>query len=283
MADRGTLFLSLRDFRRLAELVHLRVGLRFEDRKLYFLANRLRKRMKALGITSVAEYLHMLDHGDPRGREFQELVNLITVNETYFFRDFPQLTSFSSGCLEKIVADKNRTGRDTLRVWSAGCSSGEEPYTVAIILLEMLGEPAQWDISILGSDIDRAELEQAERGVYGPRSLREVPAEYLARYFLPRADGGQEVRPELRRLVRFEHLNLMDDERMRGRRGFDFIFCRNVLMYFGDVSRRKVIDHFYVALNRPGFIFPGSSEHLGGISQAFSVKKISDLLVYGKE
>lgn len=275
--------ITLRIFRDVTALLYDRAGLKFEDQKLYFITSRLQKRIAELGMTSAEEYMRLLTRGDHDGREFQALVDLVTVNETFFFRDFPQLESFSAGCLEEIVAAKQRTGSGTLRVWSAGCSTGEEPYTIAIILLEMLAAPSDWNIRIIGTDIDRTALEQARRGLYDARSLRNVPGEYLSRYFTREHGEIRRVNPELRELVSFEHLNLMDTQRIRMYRDYDFIFCRNVLIYFDDLSRRKVVDHFYVALNRPGFIFLGSSEAMGRITSAFTIKRLSNLLVYGKE
>jgi len=170
-----------------------------------------------------------------------------------------------------------------LRIWSAGCSTGEEPYTLAIILLEMIEDLNHWDVEILATDIDEVVLKKARLAAYGERSVKDVPGEYLTRYFDTRSNGTFYLVRGVKRMVRFEHINLFDRNRLREKGGFDFIFCRNVLIYFDDVSRKQVVDHFYVALNSGGYIFLGSSESAGRINTAFKVKKAGDYLIYFKE
>jgi len=162
-------------------------------------------------------------------------------------------------------------------------STGEEPYTLGIILQEMVENVRNWDIRITASDIDVIALEKAKEAVYAARSIRDVPPEYLERYFRQQADGNYKLSKNIRQMVNFEHLNLADKTEVRKRNGYDVIFCRNVLIYFDDLSRKNIVDHFYVALNPGGYIFLGSSESLGRINSAFKIKRVEGFLVYYKE
>ena len=275
--------ITLDDYQRLTDFIYRKAGIRFEPKKIYFVSKRVQKRMEELGIDSYSEYIRRLRFLDRDGREFQNLINLLTVNETYFFRDYPQLLAFGEHCLPEVVERKIENRQRKLRLWSAGCSTGEEPYTLSIILHELLDDIRLWDVEILGSDIDGGALERAKRGIYSKRSVKDVPQQYLEQYFTPLNNGFYAIRDNIKSIVRLEYLNLADKMELRKRRGFDFIFCRNVLIYFDDISRKKVVDHFYVALNRGGYIFLGSSESLGRITSAFKMKRAGKHIVYTKE
>ncbi len=270
------------DFEILADFIYRRAGIRFESKKIYFLSKRIQKRMDRLGIESSSDYVRMLRFSDPKGEEFQQLVNLLTVNETYFFRDFSQLQAFAEHCLQELCERKASRGEKSLKIWSAGCSTGEEPYTLAIILQEMLDDFRDWVVDILAGDIDQVVLERARQAVYETRSIRDVPPEYLDRHFQKKSDGSYKVSQAIKKMVRFEHINLSDKETVRKHKGFDFIFCRNVLIYFDDVSRKQLVDYFYTALNPGGFIFLGSSESVGRITTGFKLKRSGGHLVYYK-
>jgi chemotaxis protein methyltransferase CheR len=270
------------EFEALSEFIYRKTGIRFEYKKLYFLSKRIGKRMEELGIDTVSDYIRNLRFSDPKNAEFQKLTDMLTINETYFFRDFNQLQAFGEHCLLSLASQKALRGEQSIRIWSAGCSTGEEPYTLAIILLEMLEEPKKWNISIFANDIDLTALDRAKQAVYGERSLRDMPPEYLSRYFHQRPDGTYSISERVRRMVQFEHLNLGDKNEIRKKRGFDFIFCRNVIIYFDDISRKRLIDQFYVALNPGGYIFLGSSESVGRISTAFKIKRAGGYIVYYK-
>ncbi len=265
----------------LIDLIYRKTGIRFEEKKLYFISKRIEKRMNALGMEKFSEYLRLLRFSDRDNHEFQQLTDLLTINETYFFRDFPQMEVFAEQCLLEVSEKKAKAGRRSLRIWSAGCSTGEEPYTLAIILSEMLDDVSEWDIKITAGDIDTNALEKAKRGVYEIRSVRDVPPEYLSKYF--KVSGGlYMVKDQIRNMVQFEHVNLSDKNQIRQKMGFDFIFCRNLLIYFDDISRKRLVDQFYVALNPGGYIFLGSSESVGRINTAFKLKKVGGHIVYYK-
>ena len=274
--------LSADQFDRLAQQIYQRLGLHFEEKKTYFLQKRVERRMEALGLADPQEYVFRLCYADPNGNEMQALANLITTNETYMFREYEQLEAFANCCLPEVLSAKQARGEQRLRIWSAGCSSGEEAYTLAMILQEVFPQSQYWDCEIVATDIDENMLGQAMRARYWWRSIRDVPAEYLDKYLIKDGDSYL-IREKTAALVRFEHLNLHDRMAMRAMRNFDFVFCRNVLIYFDDRSRKTVVDHFYNSLNRGGYIFLGHSESVGRISSAFKLKRLESHLVYAKE
>jgi chemotaxis protein methyltransferase CheR len=228
--------LSSEQFDRLTQQIYVRLGLHFADKKTYFLQKRVEKRMSALGYDDPQDYVFHLCYADPEGAEMQALANLITTNETYMFREYEQLEAFANCCLPEVLSDKQSPGQQRLRIWSAGCSSGEEPYTLAMIVQEVFPQSQYWDFEIVATDIDENMLAHAARARYWQRSVREVPPEYTNKSLIPDGDSYL-VRPQTVSLVRFQHLNLHDRPAMRSMRNFDFIFCRNVLIYFDDQSR----------------------------------------------
>lgn len=270
------------EFSYLTDFIYQKTGIRYETKKHYFLSKRIEKRMEALGLESVGEYIRILRFADPISQEFQRLVDLLTINETYFFRDFPQLQAFAEHCLQEVVERKKQLQDRKLRIWSAACSTGEEPYTLAIILREMIDDIETWDIAIDAADIDLSVLKKAEGAVYDDRSIRDVPRAYLTQYFQKQKDGTYRLQKKITDMVAFEHINLADKTAIRRKRDFDFIFCRNLLIYFDDMSRKRLVDQFYVALNSGGYIFLGSSESIGRISTAFKIKRMGGYIVYYK-
>jgi chemotaxis protein methyltransferase CheR len=283
MRENIMMTLALKDFATIRDEVYRKLGLYFEDSKVYFIQKRIEKRMETLAVASFADYGFLLRFGDKEGKEMQALANLITTNETYMFREFEQLQAFADHCLPMILKSREAANDRTLRIWSAGCSSGEEPYTLAIILKEVMHDFRSWDIKIKATDIDQVRLEMARRAVYEERSVHEIPPEYFDRHITRLPAGFFAIKPETAKLVELEHLNLNDRLAMRNMPQFDFIFCRNVLIYFDDASRKAVVDHFYNALKPGGFIFLGHSESIGRISTAFKLLRVGQHLVYRKE
>jgi chemotaxis protein methyltransferase CheR len=275
--------LSARQFDTLRDLIYRQLGLSYEATKMDFLEKRVHKRMAALALPKVDDYLFHLRFLDMEGAEMQALANLITTNETYMFREFDQLQAFADHCLPMTLLAKERAGTRRLRIWSAGCSSGEEPYTLAIILREVMHDVDQWDIRIVATDIDEVRLEMARAANYGPYAVREVPEAYVARHLLRSSPGNVTIHPDTARLVEVRHLNLNDRRAMREMRNFDFVFCRNVLIYFDDTSRKVVVEHFYAALNPGGFLYLGHSESVSRITTAFKLRRLGNHLVYSKE
>ena len=274
--------LSIEQFQTLSQQIYQKLGLHFDDKKIYFLKTRVAKRMTALGLDDPREYMFKLSYADPHGEEMQALANLVTTNETYMFREYDQLQAFANYCLPEVLSAKQARGERTLRIWSAGCSSGEEPYTLAMIVQDVFPQAQSWDCEIVATDIDENMLRRVASARYGTRSVADVPDEYRAKYLIE--DGGEWiVRKRTTALVKARHLNLSDRMAMRAMRGFDFIFCRNVLIYFDDLSRKAVVDHFYNALNPGSYVFLGHSESVGRVNTAFKLKRFESHLVYVKE
>ena len=269
--------LSMKNFIIFRGLIYNRCGLYFESKKIYFIKKRIAARMEALGLEKIEDYIRQLKFRDPKGMEFQKFLNLLTTNETYMFREFEQLAVFAEKCLDEICVRKKKNGDQKIRIWCAGCSTGEEPYTLAIILSEMLEPLRAWDVKIVATDIDTKVLSTAKKGEYSLRSVKDVPDEYLEEY-LQLKDGNFVVKKSIKKMVTFQHLNLMNMKEMKAAGQFDFIFCRNVLIYFDDASRKEVVNQFYEHLNQNGFIFLGHSESISRISSSFTLRKILHLL-----
>jgi len=274
--------LTVEQFERLNQQVYQKLGLHFDEKKLSFLRSRVAKRMAVLGMHDPKDYLFVVAHADPQGAEMQALANLITTNETYMFREYEQLQAFANFCLPEVLSKKQARGDKRLRIWSAGCSSGEEAYTLAMLVQDIFPQIQGWDFEIVASDIDENMLNKVRAARYGERSVNDVPPEFREKYLI--ATGSEyTVRRRTADLVRAQHLNLSDRMEMRKMRDFDFVFCRNVLIYFDDLSRKAVVDNFYNSLNKGGYVFLGHSESVGRICPSFKLRQFESHLVYVKE
>ncbi len=268
------------DFLLLRDYVNQRTGLFFEDKKKYLFDMRVDKRVKEVSCDTASEYYRILKFGLRVG-ELDNLVNLLTTNETYFFRNLPQLQTFSDEVLPELIRHKNDTHKE-FNIWSAGCSTGEEPYTLAMLVRDKLKDLQNWNIQILATDIDREALEECRKGIYGSRSIKDVPPQYLMTHFTY-SNGFFMVKPEVRRMVNFGYLNLIDKIKMTTFRDMDIIFCRNVLIYFDLDSARQVVNGFYDSLKPGGYIFLGHSESMSRLSAAFKLVRLKNGTVYVKE
>lgn len=269
------------EFHLLRGLVYDATGLMFDDRKLSFMEMRVAKRLPVVNCRNPREYYRHLRYSDPKQVELQALIELLTTNETYFFRDFPQLEGFANEVLPRVAATKRKNKDYTLNIWSAACSTGDEVYSLAIILRACLDDFRLWHIGLHATDIDSEVLAIARRGLYSQRAVKDVPPGYLNRYFSRHA-GEYAVCDEIRDMVKLAQVNLVDRQAMRKFQGMDFIFCRNVLIYFDDRSRRQVLHSFYDSLLPAGFIFLGHSESVGRITAAFEPVKFGGTIVYQK-
>ena len=276
----GHLQITATDLNKVRDFVFKETGIFFESKKDYYLVSRIAQRMNDTNCKNFKEYYHNLICGNKDG-EALCLIEELTVNETYFFRDFPQLKGFAEQVLPPYLEKKRLENDFSVKVWSAACSSGEEPYTLSIILQEVIEDFDLWDVRIHATDIDRRALRKARIGIYSDRSMKDTPLPYRAKYFERSADGWQ-VLPNVTQYVEFEQLNLIDRMAMRKRRGYDFIFCRNVLIYFNELSRKKVVSFLYDALLPGGYIFLGHSESVGRITAAFVLERKGDFLCYRK-
>ncbi len=263
-------------FDKYVKLIYKKTGLFYENNKKYFVEKRIEKRAILLEMDSFNEYFMMLKF-ETDTSEFYKLINDLTVNETYFFRDFPQLRNFAEDVLPLVAKEKG--SRKKIKIWCAACSTGEEAYTLSIILKEMLEVPQDWEIQLLASDINTEVLQSAKVGIYDSRAIKDVPPEYLEKYFTKRKDKYL-INLNIRQSVSFKRINLMDEKERSSINGCDFIFCRNCLIYFDDVSRKSVVTSFYESLNPEGFLFLGHSESVGRISSSYKVKRMGDTIVY---
>lgn len=268
------------DLDRIRTLIYDKTGIYFEVKKDYYLKTRVMQRVRELKCNTFMEYYGQLLYAQ-QDVELARLIEELTINETYFFRDFPQLQGFAENVLPAYLAKKRQMHDYSVNVWSAACSTGEEPYTLSIIMQEMIDDLRNWRIRVCATDIDRKVLRHARLGLYGERSMRDTPIPYRQKYFRELPDGSQ-VLPEAAGLVSFEQINLIDKIAMRRKTGFDFIFCRNVLIYFDDDSRKRVLSSLYDALNPGGYVFLGHAESVGRITASFVLERIGDFLCYKK-
>jgi chemotaxis protein methyltransferase CheR len=264
------------DFLKFQEYFYRKTGIRFEETKRYFVDKRLVERIVETGSRTFRDYFALLRF-EASGTELQALVNLMTVNETYFFREDYQFDCLVNSILPEIVARKKE--RRPIRIWALPSSSGEEAYTIAMCLIERWPGIKDHDVEIISSDIDTNMLTHARAGLYSARSIQHVPEAYLRKYFKKTAEGFQ-IDAELRGSVEFTRVNLQDPSDVRPYRNFDVIFCRNLLIYFDDVSRKQAAETFYDALRPGGFILLGHSESMSRISSLYSARKFADAIVY---
>jgi len=250
------------EFRLFRDLIHRECGLYFADNKRAFLSARIGKRLAAKSIGSFYRYYRYLQEGGhEQEEELLRLLDVLTINETSFFRNRPQFEFLESVVIPEIVRRKRASGDRRLRIWSAGCSTGEEPYSIAISALEAVSPAGGWDIRVYASDLSLTALEKAAAGIYAEEKLGGVDTSTLRRYFEPVTDGFR-VRDELKRVVIYDFHNLKHEN---GLGELDIVFCRNVLIYFVPEEQRIVIQKLVRALTPEGYLFLGHSESVQGI------------------
>ena len=274
--------MSPEEFTMIRDFIHERSGIYFAESKMYLIKNRLSKRMSELEIKTVRDYFYHVKY-DVSQKEFNRLMDLITTNETSFYRNEPQLLSFSEEVLPLIIEEKMASsGPKSIRIWSAGCSTGEEPYTLAMIILGKLMTTAGWNIEIIANDISEEVLQKARLGEYTGITLRNVRPDLLARYFTKSGDLYR-VKPEVKSFVKFSHMNLNDPRKISLVGSFDVVFCRNVMIYFSEEVKKELVRRFFNTLKPGGYFYIGHSETLHGISKAFKLVYFKNALVYQKE
>lgn len=261
--------LSDADFRKVSELVYEHCGINLHAGKKELVRARLAKRLREGRFRTFAEYIqHVLN--DQTGQEFSALVDSLSTNLTKFFRENQHFEYVRTQLLPGIIASKQRSGVSRIRAWSAGCSSGEEPYSIAITLLEGIQGQGRWDVKVLATDVSTRILERAKKGIYDKDRIDPIPLPLRNRYLTRRREGTKEVYevgPALRERIIFRYLNLMEDWPIKG--PLDFIFCRNVMIYFDKPTQERLVNRFYDLLGSGGVLFTGHSESLTGIEHAF--------------
>jgi chemotaxis protein methyltransferase CheR len=267
---------------RIRDLVYQVAGIFHPDNKLRLLLDRCGRRMKELKTQTLHEYFECLTIKPTRQTELIALLNEITIGETCFFRSQPQLDAMRTIVIPKVLEAKAKFPLRRLRIWSAGCSTGEEPYTLSMLLLEEAASRLKnWTIEILATDLNERSLAHAKNAIYGTYSTRNLTPYYRQKYFVPAGDQLQ-VQPAVRNSITFNRLNLSDDARMTFMKSLDVIFCCNVLIYFDLVSKRRVIQHFYNNLLPHGCLFLGHSESLYGVNDDFRLVHLPGATAYIK-
>jgi chemotaxis protein methyltransferase CheR len=272
--------MSDEEFQLLRDCVYSHCGIFFDNDSKYLLERRLAGRLTTLSFTTFRDYYHYLKYNRNKDRELMDIMDILTTNETYFFRESFQLKIFTEEIIPELIAAKSVTGNRTLRIWSAGCSTGEEPYTIAM-LLRGIRELQGWNLEIVGTDISQRVLQHARRAVYGKSSFRMTDKEYVDRFFSEQ-DGGFKVCDEIRALVTISHLNLFDIDRMMMLGRMDLIFCRNVIIYFDLAAKKRVIESLFTSLHDGGYLLLGHSESLMNVTTQFKLRHFKNDMIYQK-
>lgn len=268
------------EFYLLRDCIYAHCGIHFDHDSKYILEKRLSHRLTDLNLPTFYDYYHFLKYNRNKEQELMDIMDVLTTNETYFFRESFQLKAFSDEIIPELIKRKTARGNRSLRIWSAGCSTGEEPYTIAM-LLNNIPELSGWKIEIIGTDISQKVLQQARRAVYGKSSFRATEESDLHRFF-HQQDGGFKVNDSIRELVTISHLNLFDSHRLTMLGKVDLIFCRNVIIYFDQAAKKRVIDSFHTTLYDGGFLLLGHSESLMNITTQFTLRHFKNDMIYQK-
>jgi chemotaxis protein methyltransferase CheR len=267
------------DYHRFCEYFYRRTGIAFGESKRYYVDKRLLERMAKTGVKNFDQYFSKLRHSGPHG-ELERLINLFTINETYFYREAHQFDCLVNNLLPELIAGRPRGAR--LRIWSLPCSTGEEPYSIALYLMENWKQLEDYEIELIGSDINTAALEAARAGIYETRALQRLPRDIAQRYFSPRGENAFQLADAVRQCVHFTQVNAADPYAMAKLGPFDVIFCRNMLIYFNDRSRAQTCESLYDCLREGGFLCLGHSESMSRMSSLFTIRSFPQGLIYQK-
>ncbi|MEN2985946.1 MAG: protein-glutamate O-methyltransferase CheR [Thermodesulfovibrionaceae bacterium] len=266
-------------FRQIRDFIYEKTGIYVPDNKKYFLENRLSRLLKERNFRSFEDYFYFLKYSASK-QDLARLFDAVTTNETFFFREPQQFEVLSNHLLPQVTKENYQSGRKDLKIWSAACSTGEEPYTIAMILLEkpeLMGMKKE----IYASDISESALLSAKRGIYGAYSIRNVPPLYLAKYFKD-SGGVYSISDTVKSMVKFMNINLVDEKEVKQLRGIDIVFCRNVLIYFDDKAKKRAVSLIYDILRQKGYLLVGTSESLHNVTRAFRPIVINRVVVYQK-
>lgn len=268
------------EFILLRDCIYAHCGMFFDTESKYILEKRLSQRVTDLNLATFYDYYHYLKYNRNKDQELIDIMDVLTTNETYFFRESFQLKAFTDEIIPELIKSKSGRGIRSLRIWSAGCSTGEEPYTIAM-LLSVIPELKGWKIEVIGTDISNKVLQQARRALYGKSSFRTTEESDLHRFF-HQQDGGYKVNDSIREMVTISHLNLFDTHRLALLGKVDLVFCRNVIIYFDQAAKKRVVESFHSALYDGGFLLLGHSESLMNISTLFTLRHFKNDMIYQK-
>lgn len=269
MAD----LLNNADFDRLRKIIYDESGITFSDTNRSILDSRMKEMLREKRLSSIDEYIKLVQSDK---EEMKIMLDSVTTNLTRFFRNQPHFDALTRYVIPHVLEDKKKRGDTTVRIWSAGCSTGEEPYTIAMILQDIVTAPYRFQI--LASDISLKSLLVGQRGFYPTARVAGIPQNYLDRFFT-KTDTGYQVKRELMATVKFDYHNLRNDS---GIRNFDIVFCRNVLIYFDEPAQKATIDRFYQAMAPHSYLFIGHSESLFGMDTKFEFLKTDWACLYQK-
>lgn len=263
--------LSDREFQLFQEIIYRETGIHMSDKKRKLVVARLSKRLRALSLSTFTEYYNYLEKSPQADGEIVNLINRVTTNKTDFFRERHHFDFLLRELYPGMIEESRITGTRRLRIWSAGCSSGEEPYTLAMVALEAFKDQRGWDTKILATDLDTEMLQKAVAGVYPTQSVSTVPKDYLHKYFIRKGEN-YEANNALKSMIAFRRLNLMN-ETFPMKFPFDIIFCRNVIIYFDTKTKEELLNKFYGHLKPRGYMFIGHSESLMHMKDKFRYLK----------
>lgn len=271
------------EFDTLRELIRRRSGISLSDNKIYFLSVRLNSRMAQCNISSVQEYYYYIKYDSHGDEELNKLMDAVTINETHFFRDKSQLDMFQVKILPVLMLEKVRQDHRRLRIWSAACSTGEEAYTIGIILLETIKNICSWKVEVIATDISDTVLTSARAGLYNEYALRDTDVSIIRKYFLKNRDAQYRIHEDVSRIVRFGHVNLVDSTIAGRFKDMDLIFCRNLIIYFDEEHKRVALENVYRSLNAGGFLLLGYAESLQDILMHFEMRRFGAVAAYQKK
>jgi chemotaxis protein methyltransferase CheR len=254
---------------KIRDIVYRLSGIFHAENKFYLLATRARRRMAILKSNTFNDYIEHLTTRANRDEEMRLLLNEITIGETYFFRSQSTMDAVAKIILPKVMSSPSKQGFKKIKIWSAGCSTGEEPYTLAILFLEQLTQKFPgWQFEVTATDLNENSVAKCKEGLYAEYAVRNLNAHMRAKYFTQEGPLYR-VKPEPRAYIKFARLNLQDQTKMLFMKGFDLVFCCNVLIYFDAASKRRAVEHFYNGLVSGGHFFLGECETLFGVFEQF--------------
>jgi chemotaxis protein methyltransferase CheR len=267
------------DFKLIREIIYNYSGIYISDDYQSIFMRRLERRLMALAMDSFHDYYYFLKYNQTNNDELRKLMDVITIKETYFFREIDQMKTLMTELLPELRKQKQG---ETIKIWSAGCATGEEPYTIAMLCLEKGYHTGNARVEIYANDISQEAIQKAKQGIYKQSSFRSIDAAYTQRFFSSLSDGTMQIRDEVKELLNFFCINLVEKNRLTFLPLFDVIFCRNVIIYFNDESKRQVIESFQKKLQPQGFLFLGHSESLISFTHLFKLKHFYHSLAYQK-
>ncbi len=262
------------EFGKFRDLIYKESGIHFTDSNRTILESRIRERLRKSTFSNVDEFFELIKKDEG---ELKNFLDSITTNLTRFFRNTAHYNAFQKFVIPDLIEHKRKTGNKVIRCWSAGCSTGEEPYTNAMVLKECL--PADFKIEVVASDLSLKSLMTAQEGFYSDLKVKGIPVNYLTKYF-DKMPGGYKVKDEIKKMIAFDYHNLKFDS---GKRNLDIVFCRNVLIYFDEAAQKNVIDRFYHAMSNHSYLFIGHSESLFGMDTSFEFIRTDWACLYGKK